>query len=213
MAAKLALQGFQKSQTLVVDPRKPYCDSPVLLQRRVRAGGYDRSLEVNAFRPCRRCAKCLQFRQMQWRQRALNEIARANRTWMVTLTFAPTHLAGLYAERAVANFEGLRGLDRVAYPHVQKYLKRVRKFSKAKIRYLCVFELGEKSGRAHYHALLHEVGEQPVTKACLQGQWRSHVHAKLVANGRGSASYITKYATKSLDIRPRASSGYGKTMI
>lgn len=213
MGAKLALQGKMVSGHEVYDDRKPYCDDPVLVHREIKAGGMDKALAVTAHRPCRKCAKCLQFRQMKWRERCLAEIAGANRTWFVTLTFSPVHLAGIIFEgQSEKGASSAARTERAAYRHVQRYLKRIRKTTKAEIRYLAVYERGEETGRSHYHLLIHEM-TKPVTKAVLEAQWRSHVHCRLVADlrgSRGAASYITKYATKSLDVQPRASKAYGK---
>ena len=208
MAAGVALRGGQLSRTQFHDPGVPYCDTPEPVLRYIRAGGSDRPLEVTAFRPCRRCAKCLQFRQLQWRERCLNEIEHSPRTWLVTLTFDPHHLAGILFEAARFSHLGTAAEDRAAYSHVQKYLKRLRKAASARCRYMFVFERGEETGRPHYHALLHEV-DRPISKRLIEANWRSNVHARLVKSGRGSASYVTKYLTKSLDVRPRASAGYG----
>ena len=209
MAQNIAMRGGALSRTEFHDPASPYCDAPAPVRRVIRAGSGDRPLEVTAFRPCRRCEKCLQFRQMVWRDRALNEIANANRTWMVTLTFDPVHLAGLIYEAQEMRGPPERALDRAAYGHVQKYFKRLRQAALTRFRYLAVFEEGEKTGRPHYHVLLHEVG-RPISKRTLEDQWRSNVHCRLVASGRGSASYVTKYATKSLAVRLRASARYGQ---
>lgn len=166
--------------------------------------------------PCRRCPKCLQFRQMQWRERALLEILASNRTWFVTLTFDEPHLAGIIAEAMLnechedeALTEG--HIETAAYRHVQRYFKRLRK-AKAVFRYLAIFERGEDTGRPHYHLFLHETGTRPVLKRVIEDQWRSFVHARLVGGDdvAGAASYLTKYATKSLDVPPRSSGGYGK---
>lgn len=208
MAAKMALRGYQVSGHEFHDTSIPYCDVPVPIQRDVRSGGYEKSIRVTMYRPCRKCPKCLQFRQLVWRDRAITEIARAPRTWFVTLTFSPTHLAGIIFESANALGNESQRLDSAAYSHVQRYLKRLRKAARAKIRYMAVFERGEESGRAHYHLLINEV-DRPVSKRTLQSQWRSHVHCRLVASAAGSAAYITTYATKSFDIRPRASQRYG----
>lgn len=177
--------------------------------------------------PCRKCEKCLQYRQMKWRERAITEVTRAKRTWWLTLTFAPTHLAGILM---AAKGTSTKEVEAAAFPHVQRYIKRLRKSfhqkrdrildaggkeigcHKAIIRYLTIFELGEKTGRQHYHLFIHEIGTRPVTKQQLEDTWRSNVHARLVSGDEASwrASYLTKYATKHFDIRPRASTGYGK---
>lgn len=194
-----------------------YCDNPIELKRRVTARHKEAAragsrivklvpMDVAAMVPCRKCAKCLQYRQMKWRNRAITEVTRAKRTWFVTLTFDPVHLAGILIE---ANGAGDKEVEGSAYRHVQRYIKRLRKVHT--FRYLAVYERGEKTGRSHYHLLLHEL-DKPITKRVIERQWRSNVHARLVSSDGscGSASYITKYATKSFDIRPRASTGYGK---
>lgn len=148
---------------------------------------------------------------MKWRERAIFELGRSNRTWFITLTFSPVHLAGILLE---AKGSSMKEIEAAAYPHVQRFLKRLRKL-KCQFRYLAVYERGEKTGRSHYHLFLHENGDKPVFKAQIESQWRSHVHARLVRGdeGGGTASYLTKYATKSFDIRPRASARYGKTSL
>lgn len=147
---------------------------------------------------------------MKWRGRAIEEIAQAKRTWFMTLTFSPSHLAGVLVS---GKSDKLVDIERRAYADVQRYLKRLRK-TKAVFRYLAVFERGEQSGRAHYHLLLHETGRFPIPKRVLEDTWPSLVHARLVdPTTTGAASYLTKYLTKSFDVRPRASSRYGNLNV
>lgn len=160
--------------------------------------------------PCRRCAKCLQFRQMKWRERALLEVEQSPRTWFVTLTFSPVHLAGVLSEAALlkkgTEFERTQV---AAYRHVQRYFKRLRK--SVRFRYLAVYELGSKTGRSHYHLLIHEL-DRPMPKSLLERLWLSNVHARLIDKGprSGAASYITKYTIKHHSVRMKSSSNYGK---
>lgn len=228
MAIKLALRGKSVSGYQFYDDAKPFCDDPCKIARGTKAGGMNKAVEVAFHVPCRKCEKCLKFRRLQWRDRAMTEILRSPRTWFITLTFDPHHLAGIKIEATspVTNLKKVEGkmewfestsyrtVERTAYAHVQKYLKRLRKSSGRKFKYLAVFELGSKTGRPHYHLLLHEQ-DGPVTKQMIEDQWRSFVSARLVAKDelrdvRRKASYITSYATKSFDIRPRASVAYGK---
>lgn len=211
LAIKIALYGGIFAKGVFVSKWVPYCDSPVRIDRYItsrQAVDNLKAMEVSMQVPCRKCAKCLQFRQMQWRERAIHELTRANRTWFVTLTFSPHHLAGILAEAKGAE---IKQIEAAAYPHVQRFIKRLRKL-KAVFRYLAVYERGEENGRSHYHMFLHENGPNPVTKVLLESQWRSFIHARLVScdGSDGSASYLTKYATKNFDIRPRASAHYGK---
>lgn len=214
--AKLLLKGRgQKVGHVVEALGRPYCDAPVPVRLAAPkgTGGY----EVQMWGPCRRCPKCLQFRSLKWRDRAMNELAlthqRGRRSWLLTLTFSPPHLAGILAEAKARGDGSLAAIDRVAYGHVRGYLDRVRKAG-FPFRYLAVFERGELNGRAHYHLLLHEGPKGPILKRTLETRWRSHVHARLVRmdtgrEQRGAASYVAKYATKAPEIRLRASSRYG----
>lgn len=220
VAAKLAARGHAKQVTpyLWVADGKPFCDNPRPL--RIAKPGRDAGapVEVNMWGPCRRCARCLLFRQMKWRERAIAEIQACHnagrRTWWITLTISPVHMAGILAEAVVRDgVKDTRSIDRAAYPHVQRYLDRVRKAAKTRFRYLAIHERGEENGRSHYHLLLHECGPRPVLKATLDSLWPSFVHARLVdmdRRGNGLATYITKYATKDFEVRPRASSFYGR---
>lgn len=244
LAAMIALKGGRIGKSLFLANWEPYCDKPVVIDRRIDSreavslatvGGVRVRDEVSAMEvsmnvPCRKCEKCLQFRQMQWRERAIVEIGRAKRTWWITLTIDPQMLANISMEaRGTSTID----FEAAAYSRVQRYFKRLRKkFRKkadrildsegkvvghnyAQFRYLAVFELGKKTGRPHYHLLLHETGTRPCLKAHIESQWRSNVHARLVGSGEAlrRASYVTKYATKSFEISPRASVRYGKPTI
>lgn len=208
VAAKLALRGGAVSHTTYQGTWLPWCDNPVQVVVERRSGFGERGLEATMKVPCRRCDRCLLFRQLTWRDRAAAEVALSKRTWFLTLTFSPVHLAGILAE---ARSQDPARIERAAYRHVQLYLKRVRKaVPRAKVRYLAIYERGAETGRSHYHLLIHEVGERPISKRVLEEQWRSHVHARLVdAASPGAASYVTKYLTKSVGTRPRASDDYG----
>lgn len=211
LAVKIALSGGAVSKGVFVSKWVPYCDEPVEINRMItsrEAVDELKAMEVSLKVPCRRCKKCLQFRQMKWRESAITEISVANRTWWMCLTFEPIHLAGILLE---AESDEMKKIEGAAYKHVQRYFKRLRKHKNV-FRYLAVFELGKQTGRQHYHLLLHENGDKPILKKCLEDQWRSNVWARLVRcdEAGGRASYITKYTTKHFDIRPRASFGYGK---
>jgi hypothetical protein len=207
-------------------PGRPYCDDPKPFGGHVTSKQLynlppvaSTAFDAWGLAPCRRCAKCLQFKQMHWRERALVEIERAPRTWFVTLTFSPMQLAQILMRQHHEKGRAEKQLEKSAYRHVQRYLKRLRKNNR--FRYLAVFERGEKTGRPHFHMLLHEV-DRPVTKRQIEGQWSSHVHCRLVpkddlsvelSNGRQTknvATYVTKYCTKDADTRFRPSAGYGK---
>ena len=172
---------------------------------------------------CRRCVWCLRRRAKRWRAAALTEIDQASgRSWFGTLTFSPDwrfRVVAKASRSAAAKGEDLERLEpeaRFKYVAnasgelVTKWLKRVRKESGAKLRYLLVVE-AHKSGDPHFHVLIHEseIG-QPVRELTLRTQW-SHGFSKFnLVRDRAAAGYATKYLSKSLMARVRASVRYGK---
>lgn len=176
---------------------------------------YELELETR----CRKCDKCRKSRASLWRMRAQAEIGLASRTWFGTMTLNPAHQSLCLARArdrlarqgvdfdALAYGEQFRELCRVFTPEVTKFLKRVRKNSGARFRYLVVAE-AHKSGLPHYHALIHEY-EGPVRHAVLaDAWWHGYTQFKLLADTK-PAIYVAKYLTKSTAVRVRASVRYG----
>lgn len=215
MYLSLIASGASYTRTSAHLNNKPYCDNPYHIKRSQRGTATQTSREVTMYVPCRKCEKCLQFRQMQWRERMIMELGRAKRTWFVTLTFDPIVMSAIMM--ASVRTSRNDGVDKQAFSHVQRYLKRVRKLCgpKFRMRYFACFERGEKNSRPHYHLLIHEVGERPVPYSVLQRCWPAKIfHAKLVASGdEGIPAYVTKtafYATKDQTAPIRASLYYGR---
>ena len=213
----MKLQRWRKSATRYHIDIEPYCDDPKPVFRQERGTAKYPGIEIFMRAPCRKCDKCLQFRQLQWAERIGRELPLYDRTWFIVLTFDPVHLAGVIAESYSQPdyLTDAQKVERAAYEHVKLYLKRLRK-SGGRFRYVAIPEYGSAEGRLHYHMLLHEVSE-PITKRTIQGQWRSRIsYAKLVKTKGGSfqaaALYISKYLTKELT-RIRASQKYGKEKI
>lgn len=172
---------------------------------------------------CRKCANCLRQKRRMWTARAIDELGRSMRTWFGTLTVSPERRfhAMMLADRAAqslwnAPLSSASQVDRTKLiakqllPECTRWLKRVRKESKAPLRYCLVAE-AHKDGFPHFHLLLHERG-QPVTKRALEGQWRYGIsHFRLVPIGEVKhAFYVCKYISKSPQTRIRASRGYGQ---
>lgn len=214
IAAAALRHGGVKHGHTVHAPWRPFCDSPVPVQ--LSAPGFagnarysaQHPVRVDFYAPCRRCPKCLRVKRSLWAARAKEETAKAPRTWSVTLTFSPVHLAGVLTEAALVRGrdKGAR-VERAAYMHVQRYLKRVRSALRCKLRYLCVAEYGSETGRLHFHLLLHEV-DKPIPKRTIERLWRSNVHARLVKSVR-QVEYLCKYLTKDSSSRMRPSKHYG----
>lgn len=172
---------------------------------------------------CRQCPACLKSREYLWRMRALQELRGGFRNWFGTLTLKPDEQAlararaQARATRQGSTFETFdeatqfRLVVREIMPMITRWLKRVRKESGTRFRYLLVTE-AHKSGLPHFHFLLHERDAlKPVKKRTLQAQWASHgfSNVKLV-NGETRGEYVCKYLGKSSLARVRASGRYGQ---
>lgn len=172
--------------------------------------------------PCKKCKKCLARRAYDWHQRALFETSIAPRTWFGTLTFNPEwHYQVLlrcrhHDDAQGIDFDALSSNEQFTRRHnmlaveVTKYLKRIRKLSKARLRYLLVAE-AHKSGNPHYHMLVHEVDtEVPIRHALLKGQWTAGFSDFKLVSDPKAATYCCKYLSKDAKARVRASLLYGE---
>lgn len=170
---------------------------------------------------CRRCRRCLRHRAWKWRTRALEETRLSTRTWFGTLTVRPEeHFRALSMARSGQAKQGI-DFDRLPEDErfvllvkehgkeLTKYVKRLRKNSKAPIRYLIVAEK-HKSGMPHFHMLLHERGVA-VKHKLLSTEWRIGFEKWRLTSPLEpkSALYLCKYLSKTLAARVRASQGYG----
>lgn len=160
--------------------------------------------------PCRKCRECLKYRAWLWKHRAKLEILESRRTWFCTYTVRPECrlIFKIKAQRKGGGPEDFnRNLCNEIGKEFTKYLKRVRKQAKGKLRFCLVFE-AHKDGFPHLHALIHEV-DAAVTKAVLQGQWK-HGFSTVKLCDTEASSYVTKYLSKSMLARVRASLRYGQ---
>lgn len=88
--------------------------------------------------PCGRCAGCLSDRRRTWAGRLMLEALAHGEKAFVTLTYRDE-----------------RKGESLSIKDVQDWLKRLRKLvHPRRIRYFAVGEYGDRSGRAHYHAIL-----------------------------------------------------------
>lgn len=164
---------------------------------------------------CRKCSACIQAKKHHWRFRAISETQRARRTWFLTLTLRPAVWDGLMKRGVSRSGAGASPLEcgiRELGREFQLALKRLRKSTKAKLRFMSALEW-HKSGVPHYHVLLHCV-DRDVTYREIRPFWTlGFVHLTLIKRPSDGADYVTKYLVKSLGARVprvRASLGYGE---
>lgn len=175
---------------------------------------------------CRRCERCAANRARRWYGAAKREIAASGRTWFGTLTLSPENhfrmaaiaAAGLAKQGVdfdtLSAAEQYRERHRAISPEITKYLKRIRKSTDTALRFLCVAEVHE-SGLPHYHMLVHEPPlAKGVTHRTLSTKWQLGFERWRLSdpqNPIAAAKYLSKYLSKSMDARVRASQGYGVT--
>lgn len=91
-----------------------------------------------------------------------------------------------------------------------KAIKRIRKNTGARFRYLSVFER-HKSGLPHMHFMLHERDAfHGVTKRQIQSEWpHGFSNVRLIEDSGSAIRYVCKYISKDAVCRIRASLKYG----
>lgn len=89
--------------------------------------------------PCGQCTGCRIERARQWAVRCVHEAYMHERNCFITLTYNDEHIPD--------NGE----LD---YSEFQRFMKRLRKRIKVKIKFFMCGEYGEKNGRPHFHACI-----------------------------------------------------------
>lgn len=203
------------------------CQSPVSVEMHGRPyrdkAEFDRcrSAVVDLETRCRRCDNCRKARRNMWSLKAKVEYHQAYRTWFGTLTFRPeVHHALLERARhrlarQGVDFDTMSLVEQFAERHAEcgreitLYLKRVRKQSRAAMRYLLVAE-AHKSGLPHYHMLVHESDPtSPLRHALLSGCWNHGFEKWRLVSDERECAYVTKYLGKSKSARLRASLRYG----
>lgn len=173
---------------------------------------------------CRRCRDCARLRRREWTVRAIAELHAATRSWFGTLTLSPESLffCEVSAEKRLRRGGTLwEDLDHEARyvetcheisQEITRYLKRIRKNSGAKLKYVAVFER-HKSGAPHLHMLCHEYLQgSHVRKSQLDAAWNlgfSHWRLVPAENTARAAIYVAKYISKQGG-RVRASLRYGR---
>lgn len=192
--------------------------------KRALSGAPIHGISILMKTPCRRCGTCLRKKARLWRYRALAEIEAAPRTWFGTLTLSPeTHVWvdhvcstrkrdfwSLPSEKKFAERTSVMGIE------VTKYLKRVRKNGGTPFRYLLVSEThdsgktsDEYRGWPHCHLLVHEYPASPVRKHVLDDAWHHGFCQWRLTRNQEAAWYVSKYISKAMDARTRASIEYG----
>lgn len=171
---------------------------------------------------CRKCQPCLRQRAKVWATRGRVELIAAKRSWFGTLTYRPMDRFRVRCEADSKAAQGgspwhtlnaseqFKDMAKVCRRDFQLFMKRVRKQSRARVRYLMTTE-AHADGFPHLHLLLHEYAGN-TTKRLLEAQWPHGIsHWRVVeASDYKVPWYVAKYLTKSILAKPCASLRYGQ---
>ena len=171
--------------------------------------------------PCGQCIGCRIRQREDWTTRIELE-ARGypkDQVWFITLTYDDDHVPGMIVKTGEIMRKvqytwkpGEKLPDSVQillYEDIQKFLKRLRKAYKGKLRYFVAGEYGEQTARPHYHMILY--GWEPTD---LENLYKIHhngyYNSKWLANlwGMGQIQiaqavpetyrYVAGYVTKKM---------------
>lgn len=141
--------------------------------------------------PCGKCSECLQTKMYEIKKRIENELKINPEAYFLTLTYDDEHKKNLNKR------------------DIQLFLKRYRKTQK--LRYFYRGELGKKTKRPHYHAIIwaplpNDIKEYGALTKSGYKQYESNTISKLWGNGlikickmtKELVNYIIKYTLKEL---------------
>ena len=145
--------------------------------------------------PCGKCTECITLRAYEWGLRARHEISLHDDNCFLTLTYDNDNLPSHF----------------VMKDPFQKFMKRLRKLAKKKLRYMVSHEYGTKTLRPHHHCIIFgyspsnqqllrysKSGHPLYTSDEIQKCWNKGNHSIGEANEK-TAYYIASYALKGKD--------------
>ena len=176
--------------------------------RIINSTNFPKTLYEYIYVPCGKCVGCRSDNAKMWSIRAIKEFHMHNDNSFITLTYDDNS--------SLVDSDPLC-LCSLRYKHFQDFMKRLRKTTGAKIRYLVCGEYGTKNGRAHFHAILfgfrfpdcvlHHIDEKGIrhyTSDILTKCWSKDGFpigfTDLSDVTEGACNYVSGYVLKKLDV-------------
>lgn len=176
--------------------------------RFINSQNYPKTLYEYIYVPCGKCVGCRSDNAKQWSIRAIKEFHMHKENCFITLT---------YDDNSSVVEDDPLCLCSLRYKHFQNFMKRLRKATGQKIRYLVCGEYGTKNGRSHFHAILfgfnfsdrklHHIDEKNIrhyTSDILTQCWSKDGipigFTDLSDVSEGACNYVSGYVLKKLDV-------------
>lgn len=142
---------------------------------------------ANGLVSCGRCMNCRINKRRMWAGRILLEAGEyKHRSSFITMTYDDDHLVG-----GSVSPGGV-----LVKRHVQNYMQGLRNGPIGKVRYYAAGEYGDKTKRAHYHAMLFGVDPYGFEEE-IKKKW-PHGNVHVGECTPKSAAYAAGYATKKM---------------
>lgn len=136
--------------------------------------------------PCGKCFACLSNRQFAWSFRLDQELKVSSGAAFITLTYHP---------HTLPTINGTALIGTLLKSDPQKFMKKLRKLQKTKIKYYMVGEYGKKTKRPHYHYILFNLEKKNLEK--IHKTWGLG-NIKIDPVTPSSIHYVTGYLTHSM---------------
>lgn len=145
-----------------------------------RKTSVDTPIRIDLNYPCGKCLPCQINKRSEWTGRLILEsLSHETNPIFFTLTY---------------NQENLPPGNRLQKRDLQLFFKRVRNYL-GKFRYFGVGEYGEKSGRAHYHAIIFGLSIDMFTESLMEKLW-PYGFTSLSEATRERLQYVSGYTVK-----------------
>lgn len=164
--------------------------------------------------PCRACINCKERHRAHWWHRAKYEMTRWGKAWFLTYTYnQDARLERLYKATKSAGFNNAEwqheDLLKLCGQDLTKSIKRLRKNNPdVEFKYLFVFEL-HKDGFPHIHGLIFT---RSLTKRDIEQSWSLGFTKVKLVKSDDAIGYVTKYLSKDVRTRIRASLRFGHAL-
>lgn len=130
--------------------------------------------------PCGQCPICKKRRVSGWLLRLEEEDRHSFSSYFVTLTYDEENLP--YTENKLPTLD---------HKHFQKFMKKLRKCQKQRLKYYMCGEYGSVNERPHYHLIIFNL----LDTTCIKNSWNHgsiHIGQATSASVTYTASYINK---------------------